>query len=49
MSAGDWLTCFSKSREIVVGKFKGTENPSVQVHPYSEEGLVASYRYTIIN
>ena len=31
LTADDWLTSFSKSREKIVGSVKGPESPSVQV------------------
>ena len=34
------LTRCSKNREQIVGRFKGTESPSVQVPQSSEEDLV---------
>ena len=42
--ANDQLTCFSKSREKIVGRVKGTEPPSVQGPQYSEEDLVVRER-----
>ena len=40
LTDNDWLTRFSKAREKIVGKVKGTEPPSVQGTQYSEEVLV---------
>ena len=39
LTAEEQLTCFSKAREQIVGRFKGTESPSVQGHQSSEECL----------
>ena len=37
LTADEQLTCFSKAREKIVGRVKGTESPSVQVSQSSEE------------
>ena len=38
-TADEQLTRFSKAREKIVGRFKGTESPSVQGPQYYEEDL----------
>ena len=40
LTASEQLTCFSKARDKIVGRFKGTESPSVQGPQSSEEDLV---------
>ena len=47
LTVDDKLTRFSKSREQIVGKVKGTESPSVQGPQSSEEGLVVKERVPI--
>ena len=44
LTADEQLTRFSKTREQIVGWFKGTESPSVQGPQYSEEDLVVRER-----
>ena len=44
LTANEQLTCFSKAREQIVGRVKGTESPSVQGPQYSEEDLVVRER-----
>ena len=43
LTAYEHLTCFRKDREQIVGRFKGSESPSVQQTQYSEEDLVVRY------
>ena len=43
-TADEQLTRFSKSREQIVGRVKGTESPSVQGPQYSEKDLVLRER-----
>ena len=40
LTADDRLTRFRKSRDKIVGRFKGSESPSVQGPQSSEEDLV---------
>ena len=40
LTADDQLTRFSKARDQIVGRFKGTESPSIQGPQSSEEDLV---------
>ena len=44
MTADEQLTRFSKAREQIVRRFKGTELPSVQLPQSSEEDLVVRER-----
>ena len=44
MTDNKQLTRFSKAREKIVGRVKGTESPSVQRPQYSEEDLVVRER-----
>ena len=44
LSVDEQLTCFSKAREQMVGRFKVTEQPSVQGPQSSEEDLVVRQR-----
>ena len=44
MTADEQLTRFSKAREQIIGRVKGTESPSVQGPQYSEEYLVVRER-----
>ena len=44
MTADEKLTRFRKAREKIVGRFKGTESPSVQGHQSYEEDLVVRER-----
>ena len=44
MTAHEQLTCLSKGRDQIVGRFKGTESPSVQGPKSSEEDLVVRER-----
>ena len=44
LTADEQLTCFSRSREKVVGRVKGKELPSVQGAQYYEEDLVVMER-----
>ena len=44
MTANEQLTRFSKSREKIVRRVKGTELPSVQRPQYSEKDLVVRER-----
>ena len=44
LTADEQLTRFSKAREQIVGRVKGTESPSVQGPQSSEEDLVARER-----
>ena len=44
LTVDDQLTCFSKSREQIVGRVKGIESPSVQEPQSSEEDLVVRER-----
>ena len=45
LTADEKLTCFSKAREKIVGRFKGSESTFVQ-GPQSEEDLVVMERVT---
>ena len=45
LTADEQLTRFSKSREQIVGRVKGTESPSVQGTQYYEEDLVVMERF----
>ena len=47
LTTNDQLTCFSKAREKIVGRVKGSESPSVQGPQSSEEDLVVRYRVPI--
>ena len=40
MTADDQSTRFSKARDQILGRFKGTESPSIQGPQSSEEDLV---------
>ena len=40
LTADEQLTHFSKAREQIVGRVKGTELPSIQGPQYSDEDLV---------
>ena len=44
LTANDQLTRFSKSREQIIGRVKGTESPSVQGTQSSDEDLFARER-----
>ena len=44
LTADEQLTRFSKAREQIGGRVKGTESPSVQGPQYSEEDLVVRER-----
>ena len=44
LTADEQLTCFIKSREQIVGRFKGTESPSVRGPQSSKEDLVVRER-----
>ena len=44
LTANEQLTRFSKAREKIVGRVKGTESPSVQGPQSSEEDLVVRER-----
>ena len=44
LTADEQLTRFSKAREQIVGRVKGTELPSVQGYLSSEEDLVVRER-----
>ena len=44
MTDNEQLTCFSKAREQIVGRVKGTESPSVQGPQSSEEDIVVRER-----
>ena len=44
LTADEQLTRFSKAREKIVGRIKGTESPYVQGPQYSEEDLVVRER-----
>ena len=43
-TADEHLTRFSKARDKIVGRVKGSESPSVQGHQYYEEDLVVRER-----
>ena len=45
MTADERLTRFSKAREQILGRVKGTESPSVQGPQSSEEDLVVRERF----
>ena len=45
LTADEQLTRFSKAREQIVGRVKGTESPYVQGPQSSEEDLVVRERY----
>ena len=47
LTADEQLTRFSKAREQIVGRVKGTESPSVQGPQYSEEDIVVRVRVPI--
>ena len=47
MTADEQLTRFSKAREQIVGRVKGTESPSVQGTQSSKEDLVVRERVPI--
>ena len=40
LNVDEQLTRFSRAREQILGRVKGTESPSVQGPQYSEEDLV---------
>ena len=44
LTADEQLTRFSKAREKIIGRFKGSESPSVQGPQYSKECLVVRER-----
>ena len=44
LTTDERLTCFSKDREKIVGRVKGSDSPSVQGHKYFEEDLFVSDR-----
>ena len=44
LTVDEQLTRFRKSREKIVGRFKGTESPSVKGPQSSEEDLVVKER-----
>ena len=45
LTSDEQLTRFSKAREQILGRFKGSESPSVQGNQYYEEDLVVSERF----
>ena len=45
LTTNEQLTRFSKAREKIVGRFKGTESPYVQGPQSSEEDLFVKERY----
>ena len=46
LTSNERLTCFSKTRDQIVGRGKGAESPYVQGHQYSEEELVVREKVT---
>ena len=46
LTADDQLTHFSKAREQILGRVKGTESTSLQGPQYSEEDVVVRKRVT---
>ena len=47
LTADERLTCFSKAREKIVGRVKGSESPYVQGPQYYEKDLVVRDRFPI--